>query len=119
VLNPKKKFHHAPYRAVLSMLRDKLMATRRRMEDLLAGVPCPAYGGIPPSISRTHTVGSRPGTAPVGGGRSWCLGRKRMGSRWRISSSLPPPQQQQGLLPSAFAAVIAPRAIPNPNLGQP
>jgi hypothetical protein len=37
VLNPKKKFHHAPYRAVLSMLRDKLMATRRRMEDLLAG----------------------------------------------------------------------------------
>jgi phosphoenolpyruvate carboxylase len=38
VLNPKKKFHHAPYRAVLSMLRDKLMATRRRMEDLLAGV---------------------------------------------------------------------------------
>jgi hypothetical protein len=44
VLNPKKKFHHAPYRAVLSMLRDNRMATCRRMEDLLAGVPCPAYG---------------------------------------------------------------------------
>jgi phosphoenolpyruvate carboxylase len=37
LLNPKKRSLQSPYRSILSDLREKLLNTRRRMEDLLAG----------------------------------------------------------------------------------
>eukprot|EP00854_Cymbomonas_tetramitiformis_P011726 gene11726-13847_t len=37
VLNPKSILANAPYRVVLGEVREKLLATRKRMEDLLAG----------------------------------------------------------------------------------